>query len=212
MEKSTTELTIEYIKNHPNIKSCLKKELINYSSLARLIAKELKIEKKTSKEAILVAARRFQYKLKKEFSYEKEIKELLANSETEIKNKINVFILEKSIDLEMIDEIQKKIRKQMGTFYILEGSNSYILITQEKYSDLIKNKFKQKIIKYDNNLVLINLKSSKDIEQTRGVISYLTSLFTENGVNILEFLSCWTDTIFIISDKDLPKAMNFLKF
>ncbi len=43
-------------------------------------------------------------------------------------------------------------------------------------------------------------------------ISYLTSLFYENGVNILEFLSCWTDTLFIIDEKDLNKAINFLKF
>ena len=60
--KSTTELTIEYIQDRPFIKSCLKKGLINYSSLARLISSDLKIEKKSSMEAILVAARRFQAK------------------------------------------------------------------------------------------------------------------------------------------------------
>ena len=57
MDKTTAELTTEYIKQHPAIKSCLKKGLLNYSSLSRLISKELNIGKKTSKEAILIAAK-----------------------------------------------------------------------------------------------------------------------------------------------------------
>ena len=58
--KNTTELTHEYVHEHPHIKHCLKQGLINYSSLARFIAKELDIEKKTSKEAILIAAGRLE--------------------------------------------------------------------------------------------------------------------------------------------------------
>src|SRR3989344_7315757 len=104
-EKTTTDLTIEYIKEHPDIKNCLKKGLINYSSLARLISKELELEKKTSKEAILIAARRFRDKLKQELGQEKKIKELLSKSDVDIKNKITVFILEKGINLDYIDDI-----------------------------------------------------------------------------------------------------------
>jgi len=209
---NTTELTIEYIKEHPYIKSCLKKGLINYSSLARLIAKELKIEKKTSKEAILIAARRFQDKLKKEISFEKKIKELLSKSEIEIKTKIAVFILEKGINLDKIDDIQKNIRKEVGSFYILEGSDNYTIISQDKYASLIEKKFKLRIIKKHDSLVMVNFKSSKEIEKMKGVLSYITSLFAENDINILEFLSCWTDTLFIIDRDDLNKAVNILNF
>ncbi|MBI2662417.1 hypothetical protein HYX11_03080 [Candidatus Woesearchaeota archaeon] len=56
------------------------------------------------------------------------------------------------------------------------------------------------------------LDSSKEIEQIVGVLSYLTSLFSENGVNIVEFLSCWTDTLFIINSADIPKTLPLLKF
>lgn len=212
MQKSTTELTNEFIKEHPDIKSCLKKGLINYSSLARFIAKDLNIEKTTSKEAILIAARRFEEKLKKDISYEKKIKDLLSNSEIEIKNKICVFILEKNIYFEKFIEIQKIIRKESGTLFISEGSNNYTIIVQERFSGLIEKSFKLKIIKKTKDLALINFKSPKEIEQTRGVVSYLTSLFNENNVNILEFLSCWTDTFFIINSEDVNKTLNFLRF
>ena len=212
MEKTTAELTNEYIKEHPYIKTCLKKGLINYSSLSRLIAKDLGIEKKTSKEAILIAARRFREKLKDEYAYEKKTKDLLARSEMDIKNKITVFVLEKSIDLDSVDEIQKKIRKEAGTFYLVEGFGSYTIITQEKYLDMIKDRMKPKIIKQKKDLVLITMKSPEDIEEAIGVMYYTTSLFAENGINIVEFLSCWTDTLFVIKAEDLGKTMGFLKF
>ena len=208
MSETTAELTIRYIKNHPNIKSCLKKKLINYSSLSRLIAKDLNIEKKTSKEAILIAARRFQEKLSKEKIYEKKIKYLLSDSEIELKNKMVVFIINKNISKEMFQKIQKEV----NLFYVLEGSNSYTVITQEKNATSLEKELKGHIIKLTKNLVLINIKSGQDIEEIPGVVAYLTSLFAENGVNILEFLSSWTDTLFVINKNDVNKALEFLKF
>jgi aspartokinase len=206
--KTTAELTIEYIKSHPNIKSCLKSGLINYSSLARQISKELKIEKKTSIEAILVAARRFQDKLSKEKVYEKKIKDLLRDSEIEIKNKIVVFIVKKSINKELFQKIQSEAK----LFSILEGSTSYTVITQEKNVSQLEKKLKGFIIKTNKDLALVNIISGKDIENIPGIIAYLTSLFAENGVNIQEFLSSWTDTLFVIDKKDVNKVLEFLEF
>ena len=54
--------------------------------------------------------------------------------------------------------------------------------------------------------------SAKQIETTSGVISYLYSLLGENNINILETLSCWTDTIFLVEEKDLSRVMEFLRF
>ncbi|MFH1506603.1 MAG: hypothetical protein ABIE94_06500 [archaeon] len=212
MTPSTTEQTIEYIKEHPHIKNCLKKGLINYSSLARLISKELKIEKTSSKEAILIAARRFQEKLKKELDNENKIRTLLSESEIEIKNKISVLILNKLINMDCIIEFQKNVNKENGTLYVLEGTDNYTLITQEKYAQKLLKKFKNSVIRFHKDLAIIDFKSPEEIEEIIGVLSYLTSLFAENGVNIIEFLSCWRDTIFVIDKNDVNKAITFLNF
>jgi hypothetical protein len=205
---STTELTHQYIKEHPHIKHCLKKGLINYSSLARLIAKELNIEKKSSKEAILIAARRFKESLKKETQHEKQVAQLLAESEVEVKNKIAVFIIKKDTKSEHLEKLQK----EKTITYLSEGSDSYTLVTQEKHNTKINKLLKNNIIKKTNNLALITFKSPKIIEDQPGVIAYLTSLFAEHGVNIVELLSCWTDTLFVIRTEDVPIALQFLKF
>lgn len=212
MEKNTNELTKEYINEKPYIKNCLKKGLINYSSLARHISEELGIEKKTSRDAILIAARRMHEKLNEEVRKEKEISKILSDSEIEVKNKIIVVILEKNINFDKIDEIQNQIKKDYGLSYVLEGSDNYTLITQERYYSMIEKKMRYKILKKNGRMVLINIKTSEKIESVPGVISYLTSVFAENGVNIYEFISCWRDTIFIIDSKDLNKTMNFLQF
>jgi len=172
----------------------------------------LKIEKKSSKEAILIAARRFQDKLKKELGNERKIKTLLVESEIGIKNKIGVLILDKGINLDYIIEFQKNVKKENGTMYVLEGTDNYTIITQEKYAQKLHEKFKNSAIKFHGDLAIIYFKSPEEIEKITGVVSYLTSLFAENGVNIIEFLSCWRDTIFVIDKKDVNKAISFLNF
>lgn len=212
MEQNTAEITSQYINEHPYIKHCLKKGLINYSALARHIAKELDIGKKSSKEAILVAARRKHESLKGEIRQEKEIRRLLSDSEMEIKNRMAVFILDKGADFDSLKMMQAKAKKESGLSYALEGSGNYTVIIQEKYSRLVEKGMRHHIIKANRNMALIIIKSPKEIEGLPGVVAYLASLFAENGVNIYEFLSCWTDTIFIISQSDISRAVNFLSF
>ena len=57
-----------------------------------------------------------------------------------------------------------------------------------------------------------SIKSPEDIETTPGAYAYLCSLFGENNINIVETLSCWTDTIFLIKEEDAGKVINLMKF
>ncbi len=209
---STTELTEKYLEQRPSIRDCLKNNVINYSKLARKISIELGIEKESSVEAILVACRRYSLKLKKEKSLEEKILKILRKSELEIKNKIVVVIIDKGIYTGNLIEIEKKIRSNSDTFYAIEGVNAFTVIISEKYLDELNKLFKRNIINISKNLAMITLKSPESLESTPGVVSYLYSLFSEHGINIVETMSCWTDTIFVVSEKDIPDVMNFLKF
>ena len=88
----------------------------------------------------------------------------------------------------------------------------FTIITSEKHIKDLKLLFGNSIIKISKNLVMITIKSPKDMEDTPGVIAYIYSLFAANGVNVVEQMSCWTDTIFVISEDDIATAMRFLKF
>jgi hypothetical protein len=209
---TTAELTENYLSKHPSIKDCLKEGIINYSKLARKIAKDLDVESKTSMEAILIAARRYEQKIKSEKVREEKIIEILTKSELEIKNKIIVVIVEKANISDKLIELEKNIKKNEDIIYLIEGTKTYTIITSEKYDKIVYEKLKNKIIKITKDQVMIIMKNPKGIEETTGFTAYLYSRFGEHGVNILETMSCWTDTIFVISEEDIAKTMKFLKF
>jgi uncharacterized protein YktA (UPF0223 family) len=207
---TATQLTEEYINSHPSIKDCLKKNLINYSALSRLISKELNIEKKTSKEAILVASRRYKEKINSKLSEDKII-ELFKNSRMEIKNKISVFVVEKNIYSQELIEIEKKIKREKGIFFSIEGTRTITIIVQDQDINIVEKKIANHIISKNDKLSLISV-YSPGIEKTPGVIAFLTGLFFENGINILEIMSSWNDTLIIVESKDIKKVMDFLDF
>lgn len=208
---TTTELTEQYLAEHPSIKDCLKNGIINYSKLSRKIAKELNIEKETSIEAILIACRRYEMKIKEEKQLEEKILNILKKSELEIKNKIIVAIIDKKSHMSNFIEMEKKIRGTADTFYAIEGTKVFTLIISEKYLEDLKNVFDHNILKISQNLVMITIKSPKELESTPGVLSYIYSIFGEHGINIVETMSCWTDTIFLISEEHIPTVIKFLK-
>ena len=207
-----TKLTEEYIMQHPSIKGCLKNDLINYSSLSRLIASDLNINLKKNFDAILIACRRFKRKLRQEVIFEKNILKVLRDSKIEIKNKIIAVVLEKDIFFGALLNLEKEIKNKREIFRIIEGVSAITIITTEDFADLIRRNFKNKIILENKNLAEITIKSPIELETTPGTYAYLCSLFGENNINIVETLSCYTDTIFLIDEKDTGKVMSLLRF
>ncbi len=206
-----TKTTEEYIRLRPSIMDCLKKDTINFSRLSREIIKEYKL-KETDFDAVLIACRRLRDKLKKKQSFEKPIIEILKKTKIEVKNKVCVITLNREINFNILTDIGKEIKKNNEVFLLIEGTNVITMITSEEFIPLIKKQLNTKIIKINKDLIKIILKSSEDIENTPGVVSYLYSLFGEFGINIIETMSCWTDTIFVLEEKDLTKTMEILKF
>ena len=165
---SITKLTESYILEHPSIKDCLKNGLINYSSLSRRIASELNLNIKKNFDAILIACRRYQRKLKGEEILENKISKILKNSKIEIKNKIIAIVLEKDIFFENLINLEKEIKKRKEIFRIIEGASAITVITTEEFLESIRKYFKNKIIVENTNLAEITIKSPKEIEEVPG--------------------------------------------
>lgn len=144
--------------------------------------------------------------------YDKNIKNLLKESQINIQNKISTILFKKNINFSKLYEIQKEIKNNFGIFYLVEGIETYLIILEDKNIDYLKNSFEKSIIKINKDLSLVAINSTLQIENIPGVISYLTSLLAENNVNIVEFLSCYKDTIFLIKKKDIQKIVSILNF
>ena len=194
------------------MKDCLKKGLINYYSLTRQICSDLDLNLKKNFDAVLIACRRYFRKIKSEATTEKKIVDILKGSKIEVKNKINSIILEKNIVFSNLLELEKEAKRFMETFHIIEGTASVTIITTDDFSKKVKQVFRNKTIKEYPDLVEVILKSPREIVTTAGVISYIYSLLGENDINVVDTLSSWTDTIFLVEEKDLSRVMEFLRF
>ena len=109
-------------------------------------------------------------------------------------------------------ELEKEAKRFMETFHIIEGTASVTIITTDDFSKKVKQVFRNKTIKEYPDLVEVILKSPREIVTTAGVISYIYSLLGENDINVVDTLSSWTDTIFLVEEKDLSRVMEFLRF
>ena len=107
-----TKLAEGYIREHPSVKDCLKNGILNYSSLSRQISSELGLNLKKNFDAILIACRRFERKLKNEAIEENKILKILKESKIEVKNKIVAIVVEKDVYYETLLNLEKEIKKR----------------------------------------------------------------------------------------------------
>jgi len=204
------QATFEYIENHPSIRNCLKKGLINYSALARQIAKELDQEKESSFDAIIIACRRFSEKSSYGEDLDATILQLFNNGKFEIRNRVSVLIIDSSVGLENLIQSVNKIIQKSDNFHLIQGTKTFNLVIDDEFAKEIELKFKPYVIKSTNSLVQLTHKTDPKIKDTRGFLTFLTGLFADNGINIYEAVSSWTDTIFLIDKKDTEKAVSLI--
>lgn len=208
-EKPTVaELSRKYIDRHPSIRDCISKDLINYSSLSRLIMKETGVR---HEEAVLAASRRYAAKLPKT-NYEGAIMSVFEESRLELKTRICIVVAKNEwIVLRNLEEVVKKILAEKSTMQVLQGTNGITVISEDKYLPSITKAIgDDHIISIKQNLAEITVKSPPRIEETIGAFAYLMSMLSEQGINLLEAVSCFTDTIFIVSREDMMRAFDLL--
>ncbi|MBN2454440.1 hypothetical protein JXB11_02745 [Candidatus Woesearchaeota archaeon] len=205
-----TKLVEGYISSHPSIKDSLIKGLVNYSSLSRLIMKELKLESK-SFDAVLIACRRHQERLKADELHEEKIISIIRKSKLEIKNKIVVAVVQKDYIYSLVNELGKSAKRVSEPFYAIEGSDVITMVTSEALLGKVKDNFGTHILRLSKDLALVTIRSPKELEKTSGVFSVLAGTLAERGINVLETMSCWTDTLFVVEDKDVSALIDAFK-
>jgi len=207
-KESIAERTRSYIDSHPSIKDCISKDLINYSSLARQIMKDLSIK---NEEAVMIACRRYAVKLAKR-DHERDILRILANSRLEVKTKICIITAKNDWTvLQRLETVFQKLINEKAIMQIIQGAQAITIIADEKLKNEVVNAVgRENILKVRQDLVEITVKSPERIVETTGVFAYLASNLAENSVNVVETVSCYTDSIFIVNESDMIYGYSIL--
>jgi hypothetical protein len=178
-----------HLRNKPYLLEALEKGIVNLSELARQIQKELKTD---DTSAIKAALRRYSEELQKhKQKREEKVLHLLKRSSITVYDRKSVMITGKEVSSKTgmkVDLLDKFV-------YLLDRSD-----LPERVNALVKH----------DNCTMIVVHSPEELEATPGVVAFLTTLLAEQGVNIVEFISCWTQTIIVIDKKDSLKVYETL--
>ncbi|MGC8568283.1 MAG: hypothetical protein ACP5LP_03535 [Candidatus Micrarchaeia archaeon] len=54
--------------------------------------------------------------------------------------------------------------------------------------------------------------SRSNIEETSGFVAFLTSVPAEHGINIIEFISCYTETMILVERYDAISSCQIVSY
>jgi hypothetical protein len=186
---TTAQNVRNYLRNKPYLLEALEKGIVNLSELSRQIQEELKTGNTAATKAAL---RRFSEELQKhKQKREEKVLQLLKRSGIAIFDRKSVIITAKEITAKN----GLKVDLPNKFVYLLDRAD-----LPERVSTLVKH----------DNCTMIVVNSPEELEATVGVVAFLTTLLAEANVNIVEFVSCWTETIIVVEKKDSLKAYEAL--
>jgi len=178
-----------YLRNKPYLLEALEKGIVNLSELSRQIQEELKTG---NTSAVKAALRRFSEELQRhKQKREEKVLQILKRSGMAVYDRKSVVITNREVDVKnalKVDLLNKHV-------YLLDRSD-----LPERISTLVKHE--------DCTMIVVH--SPEELEVTPGVVAFLATLLAEQNVNIIEFISCWTETIMVVEKKDSLKAYEVL--
>ncbi len=161
-------------------------------------------------DAVLIACRRLRSQGRLKISREAKIRALIDNAKIRVRTKLAVAAFDKTLTLAKRSELQSRILKSRGDFNLIEGEESVTVVTNDDYLPLLKKIVGNRLLRTNSNVVQIAMIFQPSLETTSGVVAHIYRLFAENNVNILEEMSCWTEVMVVIDEKDLTRAMQAL--
>ena len=192
--ESTSELVWLYVKQRPFLKEVLRQGIVNHSALARRIAVDA-FGSAERQNAVKMALIRLGERMERvESDLEEKILGVLKRSSMVLKNKVAVVIAKRG--LENVHPLSQ-VKSGRHTTYILE----------QRELEKVPPKA---LWKSEENLNLVIIESPEDVEEVPGVISYVLGALASEGINVVEFISCYTDTLLVLNQADTERAYRVL--
>lgn len=189
--KSVAQLVRETIQKRPSLLDALKMQIVNYSALARMLQAEIG---EGSLEAVKAAIIRVSDEMETEIGLQEErILSILRESVVRLQDKIAVIISPEMLDI-----------PYLVTAYL---TDSYVYVVDQ-------TKLRNELPDYaqvTSNLVALILISPPRVEETPGFVALITGLLASREINIVEFISCSTNTIIVLDGGDALNAFSLLQ-
>lgn len=214
---SVAEATREILQRKPFLAELMEMNAVNYRGLSRNIKEQVKQKtgkQKVNLDSIVVAIRRYEEDLGVIESASKQIQTVLENSELTMKSNIIYYTFPRKqkyqdIVLETYDKIDRISGDRM---YFFQSDAEIGIVVNENNSELIEEKIRRQEAKnIEENLAIIVMDSPEEILESHGFLNYLLQQVTLEGIGIIELFATYTETVFLIKEKESTNAYRKLK-
>ncbi|MFH1849628.1 MAG: hypothetical protein ABH879_05565 [archaeon] len=200
----TSLAIMKILERDPAIRRDLRRGLINTSALAKYMHNEEGID--ASIDAIVTALRRI-LEDKSLLAHDAAIKKVLQNSKVSLRNQMGLILLKRNDAV--VDLLPKIVSPDVTSdpIRLIKGSEAVEILVDTRNLDKIKEIFPEDHIKQvrdDLGVVIIDLDPST--VETPGVFAAVLNELAINSINIVEAISCSTEFLIFVSDKDLPSS------
>ncbi len=207
--RSTAEIVREYIDLHPSVKDGLRMGIVNLSALARRIMDEE--PEVTSEDAALIACRRYELDPQSRL-VEADIMRVLSASKLEIRTKVTTLTVRPSWHIfRKLEDAFNLLQGTNAALHVIRGSAGVTIITDGAYADDIADLLgEDQLLDRRSDLVELVVTSPESIGDTPGILAYLSTTLASRGINLLEVISTYRDTIFVLEKTQMVPAFETL--
>jgi hypothetical protein len=198
----------EYLDGHPVVADAIRLGIGNYSAIARRIAEDAGLP---FSAAVVAACRRYP-RGRGSSSRESAVRRVLRKSRIETRTKVAAITLGLGADvLQRLGDVVEELLDENSLCRIIQVSRGTVVIVEEDSVLRITKVLRgAQVVAVRKGLVELAVTSPESIEQTPGLLTLLTGVLSAQSINIVEALSCFTDTIFLLEQDDLNPAMAVL--
>ncbi len=189
--KSVAQLVRETIQMHPSLVDALKMKIVNFSALARMLQEEIG---EGSLEAVKAAIIRVSEDLEDDKNLQEDkVLKIMRESVVRLQDKIATITSQTELDI-----------PYLVTAYL---TDRYVYVIDQTQ---LKKKLPDDV-QISANLVALILLSPEMVKETPGFVAFLTSQLASREINIVEFISCSTNTVILLNQSDALSAFSFLQ-
>jgi len=207
-EESIAERVREYLDAHPALGDAIRMRIGNYSAIARRVSGDLGLP---ATDAVLAACRRYPHG-RSEASREAGVLRVMRKSRIETRTKVAALTLSQGADvLQRLGDVVEELLDESLLCRVIQVSRGTVVIVDEDSVPRVLRRLREsQLISVRKHLVEVAVTSPESIEETPGLLRHLAGVLAAQGINIVEALSCYTDTIFLLQSDDLTAAMGAL--
>jgi hypothetical protein len=209
MVNSISKIVQNLIDEDLSLQDALQRDYANYSAIARMLIPKIKETTTTeiNLESVITSVKR----AKTNYTIlQGKITKVVAGSDLNIRTDMA------KISVEKTKETLEKIRKTLATFQgdflqVIEGNTTVTIISDLYSFDKICYIFEEKhLIEQNKNLATIIIRSPDEITATPGCVQAFYNALSRRHINIEETMSCYTETIIVLTMEDVSKAFAAL--